>query len=56
MSAEKEESKSHEDENESAANADPSAPVTRRGILMSFVTGKVMEIPDEDLVSYISHW
>lgn len=49
---EKEEIKSCEEENESLSNVDPSAPITRRGVLMSFVTGKVMEIPDEDLVSY----
>lgn len=47
---EKEEIKSCEEENESLSNVDPSAPITRRGVLMSFVTGKVMEIPDEDLL------
>lgn len=33
------------------ASADPSAPVTNKGILTSFVTGKKMAIPEQDLVS-----
>lgn len=32
---------------------DPSAPITRRGVLTSFLTGKPMEIPEQDVVSII---
>lgn len=39
-------------ENEVVVHNDPSAPVTRRGILTSFLTGKVIEIPDEDSVIF----
>lgn len=31
---------------------EPSAPITRKGILTSFKTGKQMSIPDKDVVSY----
>lgn len=30
--------------------SDPSAPITRRGILTSLLTGKPMEIPEQDIV------
>lgn len=30
---------------------DPTAPVTRKGLLMSLSTGKAMEIPEQDMVS-----
>lgn len=30
---------------------DPSAPVTRKGLLMSLSTGKSMEIPEQDMAS-----
>lgn len=30
---------------------DPSAPVTRKGLLLSLSTGKSMEIPEQDMVS-----
>lgn len=33
------------------AGPDPSAPITRRGILMSLVSNKPMEIPEQDVVS-----
>lgn len=33
------------------AGPDPTAPVTRRGILTSLLTGKQMEIPEQDVVS-----
>lgn len=29
---------------------EPSAPITKKGILMSFLTGEPMPIPDADLV------
>lgn len=29
---------------------DPSAPITRKGVLTSFLTGKPMEIPEQDIV------
>lgn len=34
----------------SEAGPDPSAPITRKGVLTSFLTGKPMEIPDQDIV------
>lgn len=33
---------------------DPSAPITKKGILTSFKTGKPMNIPDTDVVSALS--
>ena len=33
-----------------AEGTDPSAPITRRGVLTSFLTGKPMEIPEQDIV------
>lgn len=47
------EEKLDEPENEVVVNPDPNAPITRRGILMSFVTGKMMEIPEDDMVSTV---
>lgn len=38
------------EEKETVEYVDPYIPMTRRGILMSFLTSKPMEIPDEDLV------
>lgn len=35
------------------AGPDPSAPVTRRGVLTSFLTMKPMDIPEQDVVSFI---
>ncbi|XP_066590741.1 cyclin-dependent kinase 10 [Prorops nasuta] len=32
------------------AGPDPTAPITRKGILTSFLTGKPMEIPEEDIL------
>lgn len=32
---------------------EPAAPITRKGILMSFKTGKSMNIPETDLVSVL---
>lgn len=32
------------------AGPDPSAPITRRGILTSLLSGKPMEIPEQDIV------
>jgi cyclin-dependent kinase 10 len=29
---------------------DPSAPITRKGVLTSFITGKPMPIPEQDTV------
>lgn len=36
---------------------DPTAPITRKGVLTSFLTGKPMEIPEQDIVSiwYLYH-
>lgn len=34
----------------SDAGPDPSAPITRKGVLTSFLTGKPMEIPEQDIV------
>lgn len=34
----------------SESGPDPSAPITRRGVLTSFLTGKPMEIPEQDIV------
>lgn len=34
----------------SETGPDPSAPITRRGVLTSFLTGKPMEIPEQDIV------
>lgn len=31
---------------------EPSAPITKKGILTSFINGKSMNIPDSDIVSY----
>lgn len=31
--------------------AEPSAPITKKGVLTSFLTGKQMTIPESDLVS-----
>lgn len=33
---------------------DPSAPIQRKGVLTSFLTGKPMEIPEQDIVSIVS--
>lgn len=41
----------------SDAGPDPTAPITRKGVLTSFLTGKPMEIPEHDIVikfSFIS--
>lgn len=35
----------------SESGPDPSAPITRRGVLTSFLTGKPMEIPEQDIVT-----
>lgn len=35
------------------AGSDPSAPITRRGVLTSFLSGKPMEIPEQDVVSFL---
>lgn len=32
---------------------DPTAPITRRGVLTSLLTGKPMEIPEQDVVSLL---
>jgi len=32
------------------AGSDPTAPITRKGVLTSFLTGKPMEIPEHDVV------
>lgn len=34
----------------SESGPDPSAPITRKGVLTSFLTGKAMEIPEQDIV------
>ncbi|CAK9800527.1 Cyclin-dependent kinase 10 [Anthophora quadrimaculata] len=34
----------------SESGPDPSAPITRRGVLTSFLTGKPMEIPEQDIL------
>lgn len=34
----------------SDSGPDPSAPITRKGVLTSFLTGKPMEIPEQDIV------
>lgn len=34
----------------SDSGPDPSAPITRKGVLTSFLTGKPMEIPEQDVV------
>ncbi|GLH13815.1 Serine/threonine-protein kinase PITSLRE [Gryllus bimaculatus] len=39
-----------EDRGPNEAGPDPSAPITRRGVLTSFLTGKPMEIPEQDLL------
>lgn len=31
--------------------ADPTGPAARKGVLISFRTGKTMEIPEKDIVS-----
>lgn len=31
--------------------ADPTGPAPRKGVLISFRTGKAMEIPEKDIVS-----
>ena len=31
---------------------DPTAPITRKGVLTSLLTGKPMEIPELDIVSF----
>lgn len=36
--------------NVSDSGPDPSAPITRKGVLTSFLTGKPMEIPEHDIV------
>ncbi|XP_065207006.1 cyclin-dependent kinase 10 [Planococcus citri] len=41
---------SYSQDNDAVVHCDPIAPVTRRGVLTSFLTGKIMEIPDEDLL------
>jgi cyclin-dependent kinase 10 len=40
----------HDDRGPHEAGPDPSAPVTRRGVLTSFLTGKPMDIPEHDVV------
>lgn len=39
------------DEKVPSDGPDPSAPITRKGVLTSFLTGKPMEIPELDVVS-----
>lgn len=34
----------------SDSGPDPSAPITRKGVLTSFLTSKPMEIPEQDIV------
>jgi len=34
----------------SDSGPDTSAPITRKGVLTSFLTGKAMEIPEQDVV------
>lgn len=51
--AEKENEKESEGKRSNEASSDPSAPITNKGVLTSFVTGKKMAIPEQDLVSYI---
>lgn len=41
-----------------AYTLEPTAPITKKGVLMSFLTGEPMSIPDTDLVSnlhYLGH-
>jgi len=40
----------HDDRGQHETGPDPSAPVTRRGVLTSFLTGKPMDIPEHDVV------
>jgi cyclin-dependent kinase 10 len=35
---------------ENENGAEPSAPISKKGILTSFLTGKSMDIPDSDIV------
>lgn len=42
--------KESDDKQSTDANNDPSAPITNKGILTSFVNGKKMAIPEQDLV------
>lgn len=39
----------------SEAGPDPSAPITRRGVFTSFLTGKAMDIPEQDVVTIQSN-
>lgn len=38
----------------SESGPDPSAPITRKGVLTSFLTSKPMEIPEQDIVIQFS--
>lgn len=38
---------------QSENGAEPSAPITKKGILTSFKTGKPMNIPETDVVSVL---
>nr|CAD7410406.1 unnamed protein product [Timema cristinae] len=42
-----------DDRGPNEAGPDPSAPITRRGVLTSFLTGKPMQIPEQDVVSWV---
>lgn len=39
-----------DNEDKTKQPSDPQAPVTRKGVLMSFKTGKPIEIPENDMV------
>ncbi|XP_069674019.1 cyclin-dependent kinase 10 isoform X1 [Periplaneta americana] len=39
-----------DDKGPQEAGPDPSAPITRRGVLTSFLTGKPMDIPEQDVL------
>lgn len=47
---EKENEKESEGKRSNEASSDPSAPITNKGVLTSFVTGKKMAIPEQDLL------
>lgn len=46
----KENEKESEEKRSNEASSDPSAPITNKGVLTSFVTGKKMAIPEQDLL------
>lgn len=55
--AKEDKEKNESDKQSSDANLDPSAPIAtgNKGILTSFVTGKKMAIPEQDVVSGFLH-